>query len=113
MKRQVLGLAIAMILTSGVCMAQKERRERPDRGASIETMITDLGLNETQAAQFKAVMENIKPGKPEDGERPSREEMDKKRDEMDKKIKSILTEEQYKKFQSMQPKKGDRKGKRD
>ena len=36
------------------------------------------------------------------GERPSREDMQKKRTEMEAKIKGILTEDQYKKYQDMQ-----------
>lgn len=109
MKKQILSLAVALFIGSAVCMAQDNRGGRPDRTQRIEQIITELGLNETQAKNFKAVMEEMRPGKNESGERPSREEMEKKRDEADAKIKKILTEEQYKKYQSMRSQRGDRR----
>ena len=95
MKKQILGLAVVLFMGSAVCMAQDNRGERPDMSKRIEQMVTDLGLNETQAKEFKAVME----------------EMRKKRNEADAKLKKILTDEQYKKYQSMRPQRGQRRGK--
>ena len=70
----------------------------------------DLGLNEKQAKDFKAAMEEMRPTKRNSNERPSREEMQKKRKEGEAKIKSILTDEQYKKYQDMRKKENaDRK----
>lgn len=112
MKKQLFSLAAALFLSSAACMAQGPQGQRPDRSQRIEQMITELGLDENQAQQFKEIMAEMKPGKNKSGERPSREEMEAKRKEMDEKIKAILTEEQYKKFQSMQPKGGPRGGKR-
>lgn len=86
-------------------MAQ-ERGDRDGREKHIERMIADLGLNEAQAKDFKAVWEEMKPGKKEKCAKPSHEEMEKKREEMDRKIKKILTDEQYKKFQEMKPQRG-------
>jgi protein CpxP len=78
----------------------------------MEQMITDLGLNEKQAKDFKAAMKEMRPAKSNSGERPSREEMQKKRTEGEAKIKSILTDEQYKKYQDMRKKENaDRKKK--
>ena len=109
MKKQILSLAVALFIGSAVCMAQDNRGGRPDMAQRIEKMVTELGLNETQAKDFKAVMEEMRPGKSESGERPSREEMEKKRNEADAKIKKILTEEHYKKYQSMRSQRGDRR----
>ena len=60
MKKQILGLAVVLFMGSAVCMAQDNRGGRPDMSKRIEQMVTDLGLNETQAKEFKAVMEEIK-----------------------------------------------------
>ena len=106
MKKQILSLALALFLGTAVGMAQENRGERPDPSKRIEQMVTDLGLNETQAKEFKAVMEEMRPNR-----RPSREEMEKKRNEADAKLKKILTDEQYKKYQSMRPQRGQRRGK--
>ena len=111
MKKQILGLAVVLFIGSTVCMAQDNRGGRPDMSKRIEQMVTELGLNETQAKDFKAVMEEMRPNRNSSGERPSREEMQKKRNEADAKIKKILTDEQYKKYQSMRPQRGQRRGK--
>ena len=109
MKKQLLSLAVVLYLGSAVCMAQNNRGERPDLLKRTEQMVTDLGLNETQAKEFKAVMEEMRPNRNNPGERPSREEMEKRRNEADAKIKKILTDEQYKKYQSMRPQRGQRR----
>ena len=111
MKKQILGLAVVLFMGSTVCMAQDNRGGRPDMSKRIEQMVTELGLNETQAKDFKAVMEEMRTNRNSSGERPSREEMQKKRNEADAKIKKILTDEQYKKYQSMRPQRGQRRGK--
>ena len=56
-------------------------------------------------------MEEMRSNRNASGERPSREEMEKKRNEADAKLKKILTDEQYKKYQSMRPQRGQRRGK--
>lgn len=79
MKKQILSLAVVLFMGSAVCMGQDNRGGRPDMSKRIEQMVTDLGLNETQAKEFKAVMEEMRPNRDASGERPSREEMEKKR----------------------------------
>jgi hypothetical protein len=79
---------------------------------SIEKMVTDLGLNEKQAKDFKAAMEEMRPAKNKSDEKPSREEMQKKKKEVDAKIKSILTDEQYKKYLDMRKKDNAKKKKK-
>lgn len=111
MKKQILSLAVVLFMGSAICMAQDKKGERPDMSKRIKQMVTELGLNETQAKDFKAVMEEMRSNQNSSGERPSREEMQKRRNEADAKIKKILTDEQYKKYQSMRPQRGQRRGK--
>lgn len=103
MKKIIFSLAMFAFLASGsVCMAQN-RPQRMNPEQRMEQMVKDLGLNEKQATDFKALMKSMRPQRGQNmGERPSREEMQKKRTEMETKIKGILTEEQYKKYQDMQ-----------
>ena len=76
----------------------------------MEQMVSELGLSDKQTEKLKAVFEEMKPGRNNSGERPSREEMEKKRSETDAKIKKILTDEQYTKYQELQKKeKGGKK----
>ena len=69
-------------------------------------------LGEKQAKDFKAAMKEMRPAKNKSNERPTREEMQKKRQEIDAKIKSILTDEQYKKYQDMRKKDNAKKKKK-
>ena len=102
MRKRIVMLAALLIMGIAAGMAQKaERGNRPDPSKQTEQMVTELGLNEDQAKQFKAVMEGMRPARSESGERPSREEMEKKRAEADAKIKAILTDEQYQKYQAL------------
>ena len=103
MKKVILSLAMFAFLASGsVCMAQ-DRPQRMNPQQRVEQMVKDLELNEKQAKEFNALMESMRPQRGQNaGERPSREDMQKRRTEMEAKIKGILTEEQYKKYQDMQ-----------
>lgn len=112
MRKQIFSLVVALLIGSTVCMAQNRQKGKVDREKRMEQMITDLGLNEKQAKDFKAAMEEMKPAKRESNERPSREEMQKKRKEVNAKIKSILTDEQYKKYQDMYKKNNANRKKR-
>lgn len=112
MRKQILSLVVALLIGSTVCMAQNRQRGNVDREKRIEKMVTDLGLNEKQTKEFKAAMEEMRPVKRNSTERPSREEMQKKRKEMDAKIKTILTEDQYKKYQEMLQKENANRQKR-
>ena len=93
MRKQILSLAVALLIGSTVCMAQNRQ-------------------NGKQAKDFKAAMEEMRPAKNKSNERPTREEMQKKRQEIDAKIKSILTDEQYKKYQDMRKKDNAKKKKK-
>ncbi len=73
-------------------------------------MVTDLGLNEKQAKDFKAAMEEMKPAKINRMKTFTRRNAKEKK-EVDAKIKSILTDEQYKKYQDMRKKDNAKKKK--
>ncbi|GCB37478.1 hypothetical protein [Bacteroides faecalis] len=115
MKKQILSLVVALLIGTTVCIAQNRpqgQQRTVDREKRVEKMITDLGLNEKQAKDFKAALEEMRPAKQKSGERPSREEMQKKRTEVEAKIKKILTDEQYKKYQDMRKKENENRKKR-
>ncbi|MCD8202315.1 MAG: hypothetical protein LUD48_01575 [Prevotella sp.] len=63
MKKKIFSLAAVIMLFSATGMAQDQdqKQGRPDRSQGIEQMITELGLDETQAAQFKEVMAEMMP----------------------------------------------------
>ena len=56
MRKQILSLAVALLIGSTVCMAQNHQKGKADREKRIEKMVTDLGLNENQSKDFKAAM---------------------------------------------------------
>ena len=70
-------------------------------GADIEMMAKQLDLTDKQKEKLEKVFEDMKPGDDE-------EDMEKNREKMDKKIKKILSDEQYEKFTEMQKGKGKR-----
>ena len=104
MKKQTVILAMALCMMGATAaMAQRNNGQqggRPDNSQRIEQMVKELALDDAKAKEFRAVMESMKPAA-NIGERPSREEMQKKREEADQKVKAILTEEQYKKYQEL------------
>ena len=57
MRKQILSLLVVLLIGSTVCMAQDRQKGKVDREKRIEQIITDLGLNEKQAKDFKAAME--------------------------------------------------------
>ena len=100
MKKQIITMVALTMLSAATAMAQGERPEQKGpRGNMMEKMKTELSLTDEQAAKMQEVFKEMRPSK--QGERPSREEMEKKRTEMETKIKGILTEEQYAKYQKM------------
>ena len=104
MKKQVMSLAVVLCMMGAAAgMAQdtnRQKGERMDPSQRIEQMVKELALDDAKAKEFRSVMESMKPAA-NIGERPSREEMQKKREEADQKVKAILTEEQYKKYQEL------------
>lgn len=109
MKKQVMSLVALIVLATTTCMAQDQQRG-PRGGDPVDRMKTELGLSDEQATQLKEVFAQMRPQKPgeqngktaEKRERPSEEQMKKQREEMNAKVKKILTSEQYTKFEQMQ-----------
>ena len=60
MRKQILSLLVVLLIGSTVCMAQDRQKGKVDREKRIEQIITDLGLNEKQAKDFKAAMEEMR-----------------------------------------------------
>ena len=93
---------------------------------SSSVMIKELELNETQAAQFRVVMDEQQKGmqaqmeefrKEANGERPSKEQMEKMRAKFQEQqeainivLQVILTEEQFAKYQEMNQRRLNRRG---
>lgn len=109
MKKKTVILAMALCMMGATAaMAQRNNGQqggRPDNSQRIERMVKELSLDDAKAKEFRAVMESMQPTAG-NGERPSREEMQKKREEVDKKVKAILSEEQYKKYQQLNQQRG-------
>lgn len=63
MRKQILSLAVALLIGSTVCMAQNRQNGKADREKRMEQIVADLGLNEKQAKDFKAAMEEMRPAK--------------------------------------------------
>lgn len=129
MKKAFFMLMVALFMGTTLCLAQdnnaRQRRPRMDPKERIENMIKELGLNETTAAQFKVVMEeqdkelqeemNAMFSQLEEGQRPTdeqREAMNKKFQEKQAAINTvlqiILTEDQFKKYQELNTRRGPR-----
>ncbi|MGL4851766.1 MAG: Spy/CpxP family protein refolding chaperone [Phocaeicola sp.] len=103
MKKAIVSFVFACFIGSVAVVAQTPRGERPDQGKRVEQMVKELDLTEKQSVELKEVMEGMRPSSNgNSGERPSREEMQKKHEEMDAKIKKILTKDQYKKYKETQ-----------
>lgn len=63
MRKQILSLAVALLIGSIACMAQNRQNGKADREKRMEQIVADLGLNEKQAKDFKAAMEEMRPAK--------------------------------------------------
>lgn len=63
MRKQILSLAVALLIGSTVCMAQNRQNGKADREKRMEQIVADLGLNEKQAKDFKAAMKEMRPAK--------------------------------------------------
>lgn len=114
--KKVVGLCLVMVLSSASVFAQEGRRmdRKMDPAQRCERMITELKLNETQAAEFRRIHEEfMKAAEKEQKEMKTlrdqqREKMKTMQKEKDAELKKILTDEQYKlyldKQQSMRKK---------
>ena len=100
MKRKLLLVAAVLLLGTATISAQEPQMDMNKVG---EKITKDLSLNEKQTADFMKEWKAIFPKMDGQAEMPSMEEMQKKFENFDKKLKEILTEEQYKKYHEMIP----------
>ena len=117
--KKVIGLCLVVLVCSVSLFAQDGKRGAKrggDPAQRCEKMIADLKLDEKQAADFRKVETEFKEKMKAEREKTDadrqkmREEMTSMRNDRDAQIKKILTEEQYKQYQEMQPTKSPRKG---
>ena len=109
-------LLMAALVASGLALADQRQGPPPggpeSRGAPIERLTQDLGLDAAQAAQVKQILEAQHAKMEADraqfeasGTRPSREEMHAKHEQMDaeldQQLSTVLTPEQLAKFKEM------------
>lgn len=123
MKKIILTLIVA--LCAVVANAQGFRQMNPEDMAKrqAERIKETCGINDEQYAkiydlylaqskQTQAMMDSLRAQANNGGERPrfDREAMQKRQDEMNAKIKAVLTEEQYAKYEEMQKQMRERRG---
>lgn len=123
--KKVLGLFLVILFCSVSMYAQKGKRDGKmgDPSKRMEQMITDLKLNDKQAADFRKIQQDFmdKMRKERDeiqkdmqnDRSKMREKMDKMREDRDAEIKKILTEDQYNQYlekQKQQQARASRKG---
>ena len=122
MKKLVLTAAVFFAFTTAT-FAQQRNQDGPPKKPTTEQMMKrfdDLNLTSAQKRKLETLFQErqakFEKNKPEhfakNGERPTRNsgeqkdfkaKMDKERSEFDKKIKKILTNDQYAKFKAQQP----------
>lgn len=117
--KKVIGLFLVLVIGSGSVFAQGNKR-RAMRGGEpaqrCEKIITELKLDEKQAADFRKVETEFREKMNAEREQASenRQKMHEKsvalRNEHKAAIKKILTEEQYKQYLEMQRRQAPRKG---
>lgn len=119
--KKVLGLFLVILLSSVSVYAQKDKRGNKggDPAQRIEKIISDLKLDEKQAADFRKVQDNFRSKMKAEREAAKadrdqmREKMKSLRTEMDTEMKKILNDEQYKQYQEKMERQrpdGPRKG---
>lgn len=116
MKNTIM-LFLAMVLagfTTASAQQGGQRRTAEERTkATIERLTTQLSLTKDQQTKLDTIY--LAYNKELDkvfasGERPDRETMQKSRAALDEKVKAVLTEDQYKKYQEEQAKMRERRG---
>lgn len=123
--KKVLGLFLVILVCSVSMHAQKGKKDgrMGDPSKRMEQMITDLKMNDTQAADFRKIhqdfMEKMRKERDEiqkdmqTDRTKMREKMEKMREDRNAEIKKILTEDQYNQYlekQKQQQARSPRKG---
>lgn len=117
---KVIGLFLVILISTVSVYAQKGDRgdRKGDPSKRMEQIVTDLKLDDKQAAEFRKVQKDFmdKMHKERDGAQEDRSKMREKmqsmRAERDTEVKKILTDEQYKQYLEKQqaPREKGKKG---
>lgn len=102
--KKVLGLCLAVILCTGSVFAASDRQKegKRDRSQRCERVISELKLNDQQAADFRRIDEEFRAKMMKEKESMQaertrmREKMTTLRNEKNAAVQKILTDEQYK-----------------
>lgn len=117
--KKVIGLFLVILISSVSVFAQSGKRggQKGDPSKRIEQMVTDLKLDDKQAAEFRKIQKEYaeKMKKERDAAQNDRTKMREKMKQMNEnknaEIKKILSDEQYKqyleKLQSMRSRNGN------
>lgn len=116
--KKVISLFLVMLLSSATIFAQETKDESKSGNSKTmyERMISELKLDAKQAEEFRKINEDFRAemqrerGDLKEDRKAQFEKMKTLREDRDKKLKSVLTEEQFKQFQEKQ--KSMRKGPR-
>ncbi len=116
--KKVIGLFLVILISTVSVFAQKDQRGKRggDPTQRCEKMITELKLDEKQAAEFRKINTEFREKmmqerKAVEADRQKmREQMKTLRNDRDEQLKKILTDEQYKQYQEKQNVPQKRKG---
>lgn len=119
--KKVLGLFLVLLLCTVSVYAQKDKRSNKggDPSQRIEKIISELKLDDKQAAEFRKVNTEFRDKMKKEREsmdtnrQKMREKMTAMRDDMNSEVKKILNDEQFKQYQEKMEKQrpnGPRKG---
>ncbi len=119
--KKIVALVVVILVSSVSVFANNGIRpkdgKKADPSQRCEKMVSDLDLNEKQAADFKKIQseyqEKVKTmrDKSEADRQQMKEQITTMRTEKNAEIKKILTDEQYQKYEAFAQKKQDRQGK--
>lgn len=102
--KKVIGLCLAVVLCTGSVFAAPDRQKdrKQDRGNRCERMISELKLNDQQAADFRRINEEFQQKMMKEKEQMEaernrmRQKMTQLRDEKNAAVQKVLNDEQYK-----------------
>lgn len=114
MKKTLLVFAFILIAINAIAQQEPLKNDKPKPPTPtemVQRVTKDLNLTDNQQKQFKAFLD-VQDGKvrPTEAERNARGEKDRK--EMDVKLKSILTDTQYKTWQEIKENRKPMRGKK-
>ena len=99
--KSIFSLFLMMILSLAVCQAQEINNEKPNESELAEKIMVALDVSEEQAVEILAIMKESAP-KNKKSKKPNKAEIEACKAETDCKVKAILTDAQYEKYQEFQ-----------